>query len=130
MDKVAILLCTYNDKYFLPKQLVSYITQTHQNWELHVSNDGDLPDTLQTLNHFQKKCTQLVKLREGPKQGFALNFLSLSCDENIKANYFAFSDQDDIWENDKLSRAISYLKTISAEIPAIYCSRTTLINSS
>lgn len=37
-----------------------------------------------------------LKIISGPCEGFAKNFLSLACHPEIKADYYAFSDQDDI----------------------------------
>jgi hypothetical protein len=48
--------------------------------------------------------------------------------EDIKADYYSFSDQDDIWYKDKLERAIKWLKSIPSDIPALYCSRTQLVD--
>ena len=45
-------------------------------------------------------------------------------------NYFAFSDQDDIWLPDHLSKAVTILSTIPARRPALYCGRTRLISES
>ena len=56
------------------------------------------------------------------------NFLSLAIDQNIDADYFAFSDQDDIWHEDKLRRALAWLATVPADVPGLYCGRTELIS--
>jgi glycosyltransferase involved in cell wall biosynthesis len=67
-------------------------------------------------------------MRRGPGRGFAANFLRLSCARDIEADYFAFCDQDDIWEPDKLRRALAWLTQIDPRTPALYCSRTHLID--
>lgn len=54
--------------------------------------------------------------------------MSLARNEELRADYFAFSDQDDIWYADKLDRAIRWLESVSSEIPAIYCSRAELVD--
>jgi hypothetical protein len=46
----------------------------------------------------------------------------------INASYYAYADQDDIWETNKLQHAIDWLATIPKNIPALYCSRTQLID--
>jgi hypothetical protein len=56
------------------------------------------------------------------------NFLSLVCQANIEADYFAYCDQDDVWEVEKLSRAIQWLADIQQNVPALYCSRTRLVD--
>jgi len=62
------------------------------------------------------------------RKGFAANFLSLVCNPAIEADFYAYSDQDDIWEADKIERALAWLNTVPAETPALYCSRTQLVS--
>jgi hypothetical protein len=52
----------------------------------------------------------------------------LICHADIKADFYAFADQDDIWQTNKLKRAVDWLKPISKELPALYCSRTEIVN--
>lgn len=56
-------------------------------------------------------------------------FLSLACRAELQADYFAFSDQDDIWLPEKLSRAIGMLEKLPPNTPSLYGSRTQLINA-
>ena len=44
------------------------------------------------------------------------------------ADYYAFCDQDDIWEKDKISRAIGSLASFPQAIPSLYCSRCLLVD--
>ncbi len=126
---IAILLCTYNGAQFLPLQLGSYEAQDFADWRLFVSDDGSTDGTLALLRAFQDKHgAERVSIRRGPCQGFVANFLSLICDPAIKNDYYALSDQDDVWEPDKLSRARQCLSNAPADEPVIYCSRTRLIN--
>lgn len=77
----------------------------------------------------QRHGHETICLRSGPGRGFVANFLSLASAMDIDADYFAFCDQDDIWEPDKLSRALECLAQIGPDIPALYCSRTRLIDA-
>ncbi|MGK5049569.1 glycosyltransferase family 2 protein [Janthinobacterium sp. GB4P2] len=127
--KIAILLCTYHGQHFLADQLDSFAAQTYTNWEVWASDDGSLDDTHAILKAYQQKWgKQRLSMHSGPAQGFAANFLSLSCDVDIVADYFAYSDQDDIWEVDKLQRAVEWLRSVPAGIPALYCSRALLVD--
>lgn len=127
--KVAILLCTYNGQKYLKQQLESILSQSYPHWDLHVSDDGSMDETLSILQYYQNQCkNNKFYIYKGPSKGFARNFLYLNNNENIHADYFAFSDQDDIWEFDKLERAVNWLNTISKKNPALYCSRTQLID--
>jgi glycosyltransferase involved in cell wall biosynthesis len=127
--KVAILICTYNGARFLKEQLDSFINQTHKNWSIYASDDGSKDETLEILKSYQKELgNDRLVISQGPRQGFAKNFLSLIKDETITADYFAFSDQDDIWLEDKLTRSIEQIQN-TLDQPALYCSRTRLVGS-
>ena len=122
-------MSTYNGQAYLSGQLDSIGTQTYKNWELWVSDDGSIDNTLQILKDYQNRMGEhRFFIYSGPRKGFSANFLSLICTKNSDADYYAYSDQDDIWAPDKLQQAINWLKTISKEIPALYCARTKLVN--
>ncbi|GAC1375387.1 MAG: glycosyltransferase family 2 protein [Aquirhabdus sp.] len=130
MHSVAILMCTYNGEKYLEEQLQSFEQQTHQNWKLFVSDDGSKDRTLEILKTYQAKWgeEQLI-ITNGPRKGFAPNFLSITCNSTIRADYYAYSDQDDIWCEDKLARAVNELQTKNNDIPLLYCTRTQLIDN-
>ncbi|THD75418.1 MAG: glycosyltransferase family 2 protein [Bradyrhizobium sp.] len=126
--KVAILLATKDGAEFLPEQLQSYRDQRHGNWELHVSDDGSSDSTTDIIDQFARDISQRVGRRRGPCQGFWRNFMSLARDRNITGDFFAFSDQDDIWSKEKLTRAVNWLAGIPETIPAVYCGRTEIVD--
>ena len=129
--KVAILMCAYNGESFLAEQLDSFHRQTHDNWILVVSDDDSQDGTLALLNGYGRSWgAERLRVVHGPKRGFAANFLSLTCRNDIEADFFAWSDQDDIWCEDKLEVALAWLQTIPQHIPALYCGRTQLISES
>lgn len=128
--KVAILLCTYHGQTYLREQLDSIATQTHTNWEVWASDDGSEDDTHAILKAKQQEWPSgHLSIHLGPAEGFAANFLSLTCNASIEADYYAYSDQDDIWEADRLSRALTWLQTIPHDTPALYSSRTRYISA-
>ena len=107
MPTIAILLCTYNGASFLPAQLASLAAQSFTNWRLFVSDDGSTDETLAVVaEHKEQLGTGLVDIRNGPRQGFVKNFLSLACDPALSFDYYAYCDQDDVWEPGKLARAV------------------------
>ncbi|MGC5704164.1 glycosyltransferase family 2 protein [Pseudomonas sp. NFXW11] len=118
-------MCSFNGVSFLKEQLDSFERQHHRNWELYVSDDGSQDDTLELIKRWG---CERVKIFDGPRKGFSANFLSLTCREEINADYYAWSDQDDIWRQEKLQRALSYLQKVPANVPALYCGRTELVS--
>ncbi len=129
MPRIAILLCTYNGARFLPAQLASLAAQTFTDWQLFVSDDGSSDDTLAIVSaHKDRLGAAPVQIRKGPCQGFVKNFLSLACDPVLAFDYYAYCDQDDVWQPDKLERAVERLSNVRPDVPAMYCSRTMLID--
>lgn len=127
-SQVAILMGTYQGERFIDEQLESIQNQTYKYWHLWISDDGSKDATLDKVNIFKQQHSTPVTLLHGPRKGFAHNFLSLLCNEQIDAEYYCFADQDDIWHSDKLERAICWLQSQPPEQPALYCSRTELID--
>ncbi|CAI1725940.1 glycosyltransferase family 2 protein [Serratia liquefaciens] len=128
-DNTAILLCTRNGENYLYDQLSSYESQTYKNWSLWVSDDGSTDTSRDIIADFISQSGIRGYLLSGPQQGFCANFMSLVANPEIQATYYAFSDQDDVWLDDKLARATQWLQSIKADIPAVYCSRTRLTDS-
>jgi glycosyltransferase involved in cell wall biosynthesis len=127
--RVAILMCTRNGAEFLDEQLKSIADQTQTNWTLFASDDGSTDETRDILVRFGQDRLQRVVVRNGPEKGVCVNFLSLAVDPTIDADYFAFSDQDDVWYPDKLRRALTWLTSVPDGIPGLYCGRTELMSA-
>ncbi|MBT3504613.1 MAG: glycosyltransferase family 2 protein [Piscirickettsiaceae bacterium] len=127
---ICILMSTYNGEKFLTEQLQSIEDQTHKNWRLVISDDGSSDNTLAIAKQFQQKWgNDRLEIRQGPQQGFCQNFLSMACDSDIRADLYAFSDQDDIWMADKLARAVAYFKASNeSQLPRAYGSRTQIVD--
>jgi glycosyltransferase involved in cell wall biosynthesis len=126
---VTILLSTLNGERFLAEQLASLKWQTFKDWTLIASDDGSSDGTKSILLAFQKSLPPgKVEIIDGPRRGASANFLSQACGEGLPSEYYAFCDQDDVWEADKLSRAINALEQVAPGIPALYGSRTRLID--
>ncbi len=128
-SRVAILLCTMQGQHFLAEQLNSVATQTYPNWEIWASDDGSDDDTHAILETYQSHWGEnRLSIHDGPAEGSTANFLSLTCRADIDTDFFAYADQDDIWEADKLERAVRLLESVPRHIPALYGSRTQLVD--
>jgi glycosyltransferase involved in cell wall biosynthesis len=126
---VAVLMCTMQGQRFLAEQLNSIATQSHPNWEIWASDDGSDDHTHAILQNYQEHWgKERLSIHVGPAEGSTANFLSLTCRADIDTEYFAYADQDDIWESDKLERAVSWLQTVPRHLPALYGSRTQLVD--
>lgn len=123
-------MCTYNGQRFLAEQLASIECQSHDNWVVAVSDDGSTDNTLEIVQSLRKRWGhEKITAFQGPQRGFAANFLTLACRQSLHADFFAWSDQDDIWLENKLETAVNWLQTIPPEVPALYCGRTKGVNA-
>ncbi|MDG9925367.1 MULTISPECIES: glycosyltransferase family 2 protein [unclassified Pseudomonas] len=130
IDQVAILLSTFNGEEFLRAQLDSLVTQSYSNWTIYASDDGSSDATLKILSEYQAQLGPFrLKILTGPRKGFAANFMSLLQNEHIQAEYFAFCDQDDIWEPARLETGVQWMRDVPPHLPALFCSRTRLVNA-
>jgi len=128
---VAVLLCSFNGSRYLAEQLDSIRRQTHEAWRLYASDDGSTDGTPDVFEQWGRRTPgRLMPLRAGPGQGHAANFLQLVTAQDVRGDFFAFSDQDDIWDEDKLARALDTLSAVPAGRPALYCARTRSISAS
>jgi len=124
-SNLAIILCTKNGEEFLNHQLESIEKQDFRNFDLFISDDSSSDNTNKIIGSF-KKISKIknIFILKGPNKGFAINFIKTLNNIKNKYDYFAFSDQDDIWQPNKLSSAIDALNTLDAKLPNLYCSRT------
>ena len=128
-ERVAILLATFNGERHLSKQLDSILMQDHRDWVIFASDDGSSDRTLSILDEFRAKAgPDRLVLLEGPRAGYAANFVSLLHQSSVTGDFYAFCDQDDWWEPNKLSRALEWIRQQPADRPALYCGRTRLID--
>ena len=129
MARLTVLMATFNGERFLKDQLDSFLCQTYSDWDLWVSDDGSCDFTISMLKEFSEKHNKhKVKIIDGPRKGFVMNFLSMACLCQNESEFFAFSDQDDIWQKDKLERAVAWLETVPSGVPALYCTRTEIVD--
>lgn len=128
MDNIAILLCTYNGEKFLQEQLDSFVHQNFKHWHLFVYDDGSNDNTEQLVQTFQQQ-HKADFVSNNPNLGFAKNFLNGIASTSDNFDFYALSDQDDIWLKTKLEKATAYLQKIATNVPALYCSRTILVDN-
>lgn len=126
---VAVLMAVRDGERFLDRQIESIARQRSVRIDLWVSDDGSRDGSMDILRRTAESWTLgRVRLVDGPQRGFAENFRSLMTRGDVEAEYYAFCDQDDVWEEDKLAHAVAWLKTQAPDLPALYCSRTRIIS--
>ncbi|WP_292324865.1 glycosyltransferase family 2 protein [Mesorhizobium sp.] len=128
-QRVAVLLGTKDGAAFIDEQLSSLLAQSWPAIDLWVSDDGSADGTRSIVEAWRPRWDKgSLTLVDGPRKGFAANFRSMIVDPRIDADYYAFCDQDDIWEADRLESAIRWMEALDAEMPLLFCSRTATIS--
>ena len=104
--EVVILISTYNGEKYLAEQLDSLLNQTYQNIKIFIRDDGSKDKTIDIIKEYQKK-SEKIFLTEGKNIGFINSFFELLKLSN-NADYYAYCDQDDVWMEDKIERAVIF----------------------
>lgn len=120
--KIAILISTYNGGRHLATQLESLVAQEGVTLDVFVRDDGSTDDTLEILAGYAHLWPHLATPITGDNLGSALSFLELLRCTPDGFDYYAFCDQDDVWQPDKLYRAAERLGCEDAARPVLYCS--------
>lgn len=123
---VCILLSTYNGESYLEEQLISLIYQKGIEIQICARDDGSTDGTTRILDAWQSQ--GLLKWYSGENKGPALSFIDL-LKNAPEAEFYAFCDQDDVWLPDKLFAAVRKLKQYPDDVPNLYCSNLSVVNS-
>ena len=112
MDRVDILLATYNGERFLKEQIESILTQTYRNFRLLISDDCSTDRTWNILNYYAGLDNRILIHRNERNVGIVNNFEFLL--KQVQSEFFMFSDQDDVWKIDKIEKSINKIKQDNA----------------
>ena len=114
--RIAILMATYNGRKYLGEQIDSILSQSSRQWHLYIHDDGSTDGTIELLNDYAEKHPEWVTILDYPSQGGALqNFMSLL--EKVEADYYMFSDQDDVWHPTKVELSYQAMQEQEAMHP-------------
>lgn len=106
--KIAVLMSTYNGEKYINEQLRSIAMQTAiSNITLYIRDDGSSDQTLQIIDKWRDKIN--IILFTDKNVGPARSFWKLLKNPEIHADYYAFCDQDDVWDKDKIEKQIATL---------------------
>jgi glycosyltransferase involved in cell wall biosynthesis len=122
MTRISIAMATYNGERFLAEQLDSLAAQTLLPDELVIGDDGSSDATEAIVRAFAAKAPFPVSFNCNPERlGFSRNFeraLSLCSGDVI-----LMSDQDDIWDADKIARVAEQLAATRDAVALIHDER-------
>ncbi|HEM6309608.1 TPA: glycosyltransferase family 2 protein [Streptococcus suis] len=126
--KVNILMSTYNGQQFLAEQIRSIQEQTFSEWTLLIRDDGSTDQTREIIEEFEKKDSRIRFIEKATHKnlGVIKSFHHLLRYE--KADYYFFSDQDDVWLPDKLEVSLREAQSYPADQPLMVYMDLTVVN--
>src|SRR5688572_12435956 len=104
---VSIIIIFLNAADFLREAIESVLTQTYENWELLLVDDGSSDGSTAIASGYVTQYPEKLRSLEHPNHD---NF-GMSASRNLgirhaKGQYIAFLDADDVWMSDKLAHQI------------------------
>lgn len=128
--RVAIILGYFDGQLYIRDQLRSILHQTYSAFHIHIFDDKSEPGFSLDCLHLDQNAISKISVGIRPYNiGFTNNFLKALASISDDFEYFAFSDQDDLWHEDKLEKAIAALEKSHSKKPALYCARTEITDS-
>lgn len=127
MKKVQVLMSTYNGEKYLEEQIKSILNQEEVEISLLIRDDSSTDKTIEIIDEMAKK-NKNISLYTGENIGPARSFMDL-VNNSEEADYYAFSDQDDVWEPKKIISAINKMKDKENE-PTLYISALKIVDES
>jgi teichuronic acid biosynthesis glycosyltransferase TuaG len=115
LEKVSIIMPCYNCERFIESAINSVISQTYDNWELIICDDGSSDQTREIAyryENFEDRITLIDNFKSKGAPG-ARN----SCLDHATGRYIAFLDADDLWYPEKLSIQLKFM----GEHSSVFC---------
>lgn len=128
MKKVLILMSTYNPGEQLDQQVKSILLQKGLKVNLLIRDDGSTRTNFEYIKKITQKYAEKIKLVRGKNYGWRKSFQLLVHSKYAKGyDYYGFSDQDDIWMDDKLISCINLMESDNYKgIKLAHCSALTV----
>lgn len=106
---VSIVIATYNRAKYIKKAVESVLSQTYQNIEIIIVDDGSTDKTPEIISEFSKKDPRIVILTNKTNLGF-VRTLNKGI-QRAQGKYIARLDDDDFWcDSKKLEKQVEFLE--------------------
>lgn len=129
MNRVLVLMSTYNGEKYLEEQLDTILSQLNVVLDLMIRDDGSTDNTLDIIKSYQAIYSNIYLIK-GENVGCVQSYMLL-LKEAVLINpydFYAFADQDDYWLNTKLFVGVMKLKCVDVEKPSLYFTQTQLVD--
>ena len=114
---VSVIIPAYNAENFIVKTLESVLSQTYQNIEVLVVDDGSTDTTAKIVKSFSQKDNRVSLLQQSNTGVAAARNLAIL---NSKGEYIAPIDADDIWYPQNLEKQVKCLTSSASFVGVVY----------
>ena len=105
--RVSIVMAVYNGEPYLAEAIESVLSQTFEDFEFIIIDDGSTDDTWETLTRFAERDTRIVLLRNQPNAG-VVRSLNRGLDYS-RGSIITRQDADDISHPERIQQQLDYL---------------------
>lgn len=127
--RILVLMSTYNGEKYIQQQLLSILNQkVDANIYIKIRDDGSSDKTFEILQSNQQKYPDIIEIVKGKNIGCNASFFEL-LNSSFGYDYYAISDQDDVWFPEKLQTACEYLGKEDDTVPLLYASAPYLVDA-
>lgn len=127
---VQVLMSTYNGEKYLSQQIDSILSQKFDGKiKLLIRDDGSIDNTKKILKNYLKQGN--IEVIFGENIGVNKSVFYLVENRDKDCDYYAFSDQDDVWKENKLQNAVTSIIKEEANkenVPILYASSTDAVD--
>lgn len=124
---ILVMMSTYNGEKYIKQQIDSIMNQdVDAEVFLRIRDDGSTDTTCEIIEKLQYKYGKFIELHKGNNIGYNASFFEL-INSASGYDFYAISDQDDVWLKDKLKIAISRLMQKNKSTPLLYASTSWLV---
>lgn len=121
MKKITVVLSTYNGENYLGEQLDSILrqngAQVRYSLKVLCRDDGSKDTTGDILKRYASKYPNInIAKNSGDNLGVRKSFFSLLSE--AQADYYFFSDQDDVWHQNKIQTFLDAFEKTRGDLPA------------
>lgn len=108
MKRVVVVMSSYNGEKHIERQIASIFNQKNVDVTCYIRDDGSTDNTCNILRELTKKYSNLI-VNYASNIGWQKSFLK-ALTNAPQGDYYAFSDQDDVWMPEKLEESIKELE--------------------
>ncbi|MEG4228085.1 glycosyltransferase family 2 protein [Microcoleus sp. N9_B2] len=114
---VSVIIPAFNAENFIAKTLESVLSQTYQNIEVLVVDDGSTDTTAEIVQSFAQKDSRVSLFHQSNAGVAVARNLAI---EKSKGEYIAPIDADDIWYPQNLEKQVECLITSEQSVGVVY----------